>query len=55
VELSAYRIIQEALTNTRKYAGPAHAEVTVRYRHEAAGPSVVQTSTSNPRSTSLAG
>jgi signal transduction histidine kinase len=33
VELSAYRIIQEALTNTVKHAGPAHAEVTVRYNH----------------------
>ena len=31
VELSAYRIIQEALTSTLKHAGPAHAGVTVRY------------------------
>ena len=31
VELSAYRIIQEALTNTLKHAGPAQAGVTVRY------------------------
>jgi signal transduction histidine kinase len=31
VELSAYRIIQEALTNTLKHAGPARAGVTVRY------------------------
>jgi signal transduction histidine kinase len=31
VELSAYRIIQEALTNTLRHAGPAHAGVTVRY------------------------
>jgi signal transduction histidine kinase len=31
VELSAYRIIQEALTNTLKHAGPAQAAVIVRY------------------------
>ena len=32
VDLSAYRIVQEALTNTLKHAGPARARVTVRYR-----------------------
>jgi signal transduction histidine kinase len=31
VELSAYRIVQEALTNALKYAGPARAEVSVSY------------------------
>ena len=30
-ELSAYRIVQEALTNAIKHAGHANAEVTVRY------------------------
>jgi signal transduction histidine kinase len=31
VDLSAYRIVQEALTNVRKHAGPASVEVRVRY------------------------
>jgi signal transduction histidine kinase len=31
VDLSAFRIVQEALTNTIKHAGPARARVTVRY------------------------
>jgi signal transduction histidine kinase len=31
VDLSAYRIVQEGLTNTLKHAGPARAEVLVRY------------------------
>jgi signal transduction histidine kinase len=31
VDLSAYRIVQEALTNTLKHAGRAHAHVVVRY------------------------
>jgi signal transduction histidine kinase len=34
IDLSAYRIVQEALTNTLKHAGPARARVTVRYGDE---------------------
>jgi signal transduction histidine kinase len=35
IDLAAYRIVQEALTNTRKHAGPARACVAVRYAPEA--------------------
>jgi signal transduction histidine kinase len=31
VDLAGYRVVQEALTNTLKHAGPAKARVTVRY------------------------
>jgi signal transduction histidine kinase len=31
LELSAFRIVQEGLTNTLKHAGPAHARVILRY------------------------
>ena len=31
VDLSAYRIVQEALTNTIKHAGPTRAQVVLRY------------------------
>ena len=31
IDLSAYRVIQEALTNALKYAGPAQAWVTIRW------------------------
>ncbi len=35
IDLSAYRIVQEALTNVLKHAGPARAAVRVRYRPDA--------------------
>jgi signal transduction histidine kinase len=35
IDLAAYRIVQEALTNTLRHAGPARAEVTVRYQDHA--------------------
>jgi signal transduction histidine kinase len=31
VDLAAYRILQEALTNVMKHAGPSHARVAVRF------------------------
>jgi signal transduction histidine kinase len=34
IDVSAYRIVQEALTNALKHAGRAHARVIVRYRHD---------------------
>jgi signal transduction histidine kinase len=37
VDLAAYRIVQEALTNARRHAGPARARVTVRYGGGALG------------------
>jgi signal transduction histidine kinase len=35
LDLSAFRIVQEALTNALKHAGPADARVTVRYQARA--------------------
>lgn len=35
IDLSAYRIVQEALTNARRHAGDACASVTLRYAPEA--------------------
>jgi signal transduction histidine kinase len=32
IDLSAYRIVQEGLTNALKHAGASHADVTLRYR-----------------------
>jgi signal transduction histidine kinase len=34
IDLSAYRIVQEALTNVVKHAGPARAQVTIRYHDQ---------------------
>ncbi|WP_370376554.1 sensor histidine kinase [Catenulispora sp. GAS73] len=34
VELAAYRIVQESLTNTLRHAGPANATVRIRYGDE---------------------
>ena len=34
VDLSAYRVVQEALTNAAKHAGPARVDIVVRYEAE---------------------
>ena len=34
IDLSAYRIVQEALTSVVKHAGPARVQVTIRYRDQ---------------------
>jgi signal transduction histidine kinase len=41
VDLAAYRIVQEALTNVLKHAGPARASVRVRYGRDAVQVEVV--------------
>jgi signal transduction histidine kinase len=48
VDLSAYRIVQEALTNVVKHAGPATAQVTIRYRDH-----VVAVEVTAPRPSSM--
>jgi signal transduction histidine kinase len=45
VDLSAYRIVQEALTNALKHAGPARASVVLRYGDEALDVEVVDDGT----------
>jgi signal transduction histidine kinase len=48
LELSAYRIIQEALTNSLKHAGGGRARVTVRYGPTSLGIAVVDERGSAP-------
>ena len=59
VDLSAYRIVQEALTNTLKHALPARARVTVRYRHDSVELEVVDDGSApgngSPRGHGIAG
>jgi signal transduction histidine kinase len=48
VDLAAYRVIQEALTNALKYAGPAHAWVSVRWRADALEVEIANDGSSEP-------
>jgi signal transduction histidine kinase len=59
LDLAAYRIVQEALTNTLRHAGPATARVVVRYRPDHLDLEIadtgVGTSSSNGRGQGLIG
>ena len=48
IELSAYRIVQEALTNALKHAGNAHATVQVRYGAESLELEIVDDGAGSP-------
>lgn len=48
VDLCAYRIVQEALTNALKHAGPATARVVVRYEGDALEVQVIDTGGHRP-------
>jgi signal transduction histidine kinase len=61
IDVTAYRIIQEALTNALKHGDGAKAEVTVRYAEHYlrvevlnSGPSVLSGEASGPRSRPVA-
>jgi signal transduction histidine kinase len=55
IELSAYRIVQEALTNALKHAGDARAEVHVRYGPDSLELEIVDDGTTPPASVSGGG
>jgi signal transduction histidine kinase len=48
VDLCAYRIVQEALTNALKHAGPATARVVLRYERDALEVQVIDTGGNRP-------
>jgi signal transduction histidine kinase len=55
VDLAAYRIVQEALTNTLKHAGRARATVVVRHRRDAVELEVVDDGAGEPAALDGAG
>lgn len=52
VDLSAYRVIQEALTNALKHAGRARAEVNLRFEHDVLEVEVVNDGSASPNADS---
>jgi signal transduction histidine kinase len=48
VEVSVYRIVQEALTNVLKHAGPARADVTIGCTREAVTIEITDNGTGQP-------
>jgi signal transduction histidine kinase len=55
IELSAYRIVQEALTNALKHAGDAHASVLIRYGTDSLELEIVDDGTGEPQAPVLRG
>lgn len=55
IDLSAFRIVQEALTNTLKHAGPARANVAIRYADRALEIEVSDDGIGAPNGSLLAG
>jgi signal transduction histidine kinase len=55
VDLSAYRIVQEALTNVVKHAGRAHTTVTLGYRPDALELTIADSGNGAPSTASAGG
>ena len=55
LQISVYRIVQEALTNVRKHAAGADATVMIRYRRDAVDIEVANVATTTPSTRAVAG
>jgi signal transduction histidine kinase len=55
LELCAYRIVQEALTNVRRHAGDAHTAVRVRFRNDSLEVSIEDDGVADSAATKSAG
>jgi signal transduction histidine kinase len=55
VDLSAYRIVQEALTNVVKHAGRAHTTVTLGYKPDALELTIADSGDTPPQLTGVGG